>query len=335
VAELVFPIAAIALTFFVLVPVLTLASRRALERRRRLARIWADFGSASTYAMIVGPTLVPVVWLVSSTLHELEAGTALHSCLLDHSDPTCIDTLLLCALLSIGAVAVFGSRLWLERRAVRPQTLPESHILAGRLVRVAARHPNLLGLPILAVHGSATPVSTRGLFKPRILVDSCFMREADDEMLLAALLHELAHVRGRDTVRVFLAQICLALNPASRLLEPEFARWRQAREAGCDADAVASGGDALALADSILSAARFDCQRPCHAASVGLCGRDHTALRLRVMLLVEGSRCTSRSFGAVALLLFALASAAAPHVEGLELLSAFHLEVERLLHHPS
>lgn len=330
--ELVFPVAALALTFLVIVPAMTLVSRAVLSRRRARAASWTEYGSGSTFAWLVAPTVLPLVWLSSSALHEIEAGAAIRSCFNDHIEATCIDTLVLAGLLGFGVLALVARQSLRERLASKPTTLHRSHPLALRLREVASAHPALVGLRVRAVRGSRIPVYTSGVVAPRVFVDACFVRSADEAMLLAALLHERAHVVGRDTLRAFLARACLSANPLGRLLEPEFERWRQAREACCDGDAVADGGEALALAQSIVRAARFDCAEISPTAIAMLSRHGHHALRLRVMLLMDNPQTTARSVGQLVLLVAVIAGAAAPHVAGLELLSAFHFEVERLLH---
>ena len=71
--ELAFPIAAVVVTFGLVVPLLTLLSRTALWRLRQRTTRWADFGSDGTFAWLVVPTLVPIVWLTSSAFHQKRA----------------------------------------------------------------------------------------------------------------------------------------------------------------------------------------------------------------------------------------------------------------------
>lgn len=328
--ELLFPVAALALTFLVIMPAMTLLSGWNLRRRRAHAGSWTEFGSGSTYAWLVAPTLVPLVWLTSSALHEVEAG-AFRSCFIDHSEPTCIDAFLLLGALALGAVVLVSRQAIRGRDRSKPMTLDRSHPIAARVHEIVAGHPALSKLRVRVVRGSLIPVYTTGFFAPRVHVDSCFVRSADSSMLLSALLHERAHIAGRDTLRLFLGRLCLSANPWRRLLQPEFERWRHAREACCDGDAIEDGGEALALAQSIVQAARFNCIEAAGAAAM-LCGHDHQAVTLRVMLLMDRPRATARSFGQFILFAALVVSAAMPHADATQLLSSFHFEVERLLH---
>ena len=201
-AELLFPLAAVAGTFLIVIPVLTLVSRTVLARKRRRIRSWADFGSETTFAWLVAPTLLPVVWLTSSALHQSEPTAAQGTCLVDHVQATtCLDAALLLGLL-IGGMAL-------------------------------------------------------------------------------ALLHEHAHITGFDTLRGFVVRFCLSANPAGALLVPDFKRWRRAREAQCDGQAVHLGGQPLALAEGIPRAARFRRAGRRPRAAAMLCGHIAPESRLK------------------------------------------------------
>ena len=197
-------------------------------------------------------------------------------------------------------------------------------------MREATASLSLRGARLVVVRGSSVAIHTRGLLRPTIVVDACFARTADDEVLVAAVLHEVAHVRGRDALRGFVARACMAVNPAARLLRPELERWRSAREAGCDEEAVSSGGRALALAAGIVQAAKFRCaELPAHC--VGLCGHDAAALRLRLSLLLAEPSPPARTHGGRVLAALIAGVVVAPHMAGPGLLERFHFAVERLL----
>src|SRR5690606_29974938 len=102
--ELFFPIAAVALTFLMLIPALTLISHTVLAHKRKHTRSWPNFGSETTFAWLVAPTLLPIAWLLSSALHQIEPRQALQTCLVDHVnvDPRwislCLDGVILLGL---------------------------------------------------------------------------------------------------------------------------------------------------------------------------------------------------------------------------------------------
>lgn len=331
--ELTFPAAAIGVTLGVIVPALTLVAANLLRRRRQRAARWADVGDDATFALLVAPTALPVVWLLSSALHQSEPRFAGEPCLVEHAAATtCLDALLLLALLVLGFAGVGIGRAWRERPAFHARAIRSAHPMARRIRALCASRPELAGLRVRVVSEAPEPVCTIGYLRPRVYVDACFVSDADDAMLIAALLHERAHIEDRDSLRLLVARCCLAVNPAGALLQRELGHWQAAREAQCDSAAVALGGDALALAASILHAARFRCHASACAGVSALCGHDDRTLQLRIALLLDGPTRPARSFGHLALALALLWLAASPHLGGPGLLESFHFEVERLLH---
>lgn len=329
-AELAFPLAALGLTFLVLVPALTALSRLALARARRRTASWVDFGSARIYALIVSPTLLPVAWLTSSALHQSEPWRRAQACLLEHvTAHACLDAVLLLGALLLGGL---GAVVWRGRTGpVEVDSLSADHPLAARVARLSAKDPQLAPLDVVVARRAGGPVFTVGRLSPKVVLDACFVEQADDEVVRAALLHERAHIDGQDNLRGFVARLCLAVNPAGRLLAADLRRYGSAREAGCDAEAVARGGAALALAEGIVRAAKFRCAGGPAGASA-LCGHDPRALKLRLALLMRGPDAPARSAGHLALFVGAAAVVLAPHLPGGAALDVLHLAVERWLH---
>jgi hypothetical protein len=106
--------------------------------------------------------------------------------------------------------------------------------------------------------GRAPVAATAGVLRPRVLLDERLRRDLDDGQLAAVLAHEQAHVRHRDPLRIWLAQVATDLqwpNPGARgrlrdwLTALELARDEEARQAGV------AGAD---LAAAIVAVARFD-----------------------------------------------------------------------------
>lgn len=331
--ELLFPVTAVATTFLLVIPVLTLLSRAMLSFTRRRTSSWASFGSEATFAWLVMPTLLPVLWLTSSALHQSEPMRTTESCLIDHvKATTCIDTLVLLGLMIAGVAASVGIRLWRERPRVELHQLRSGHELVRYVERIIQGDAHLRGLRVAIVRASEEPIYTLGLLRPVVVIDACFIRGADTQMLRAALLHEHAHIAGFDTLRSFIVRLCLGATPVGNLLTADFERWRSAREAVCDGEAVHRGGEPLALAEGILRAVRFRCGELMPDAA--LCGHDGATLKLRLALLMQGPPVPVRTLGHVVLAVVVFAALAVPHVDGLGLLEHFHFEVERLLHAP-
>lgn len=331
--EFVFPVAAILLTLFVVIPAFTLVSAALLKLRRSRERIWARFGSELTFALLAGPTLIPVFWLFSSAAHQSEPSRALKSCIVDHvQGSNCADALFLVGAVAAALLVAACFRAQAERPRLNLRRLPERHLLQARLAGILCGNPRLEHLRIHAVTGSAEPVFTTGWLQTEIFVDACFAEAADDKMLEAALLHESAHMSSYDNLRCFVVRLALSVNPLGSLLKSDFRRWRQAREADCDSAAVHAGGEALALAQSILCAAKFRCGGPLHCGVLALCGSDVSALKLRVALLLDGPPRPKKTLGHVLLGAALLLALMGPHFEQLAYLDAFHLAVEQLIH---
>lgn len=330
---LAFPIAAIALTFFVLIPLASLVSRGLLSARRARVRRWVDFAGDSTLALLVAPTLLPLVWLVSSVLHQSEPAHALRACLVEHPLWTaiCLEAFVLLALLGAG-VGVAMARGVFQSRIPLGQPLGAEHELSRRLRQIVDNNPRLARLPIIVMQHAPAAIFTHGLRHPRVYVDACFARDNDDALLGAALLHEAAHARSRDPLRVFLVNLCLTLNPLGRLLRADFHRWQDAREAACDAEAVASGGDSLSLAQGILRAARFHCPGAVACGLTMLSGYNLSIIKLRVALLTQGTVFARRSrIGVLLLTGMVLMALFVPHFGEADALEQFHLGIETLL----
>lgn len=329
--EFLFPLAAVVTTFFFVIPLLTLISRSALLLMRQRTSSWVSFGSEVTFAWLVAPTLLPVLWLTSSALHQSEPMRTAKYCFIDHIEATtCIDTLMLLGLMTVGVVVSVGIRLWRERPQVVLHRLRSNHKLVRRVERTIRDDVHLRALRVIVVRKSAEPLYTLGLLRPIVVVDACFIREADEQMLRAALLHEHAHITGFDTLRSFIVRLCLGANPAGRLLAADFERWRNAREAVCDGEAVHRGGEPLALAEGILKAARFRCDGL--VPGPALCGHGGAVLKLRLALLMHGPSAPVRTIGHTVLAIGVFAALTTPHIDSLGLLKHFHFEVERLFH---
>ena len=244
-------VAAIAITMLVITPVITLISKAFLCLKRQRTRAFASFGDEATLAWIVAPTLLPLSWLLSSALHQSEWEAARSIAPLQRA--SCQGAAMVC----VGVVTIVGAaiayRAWRDRPRAPRAILDATHPLSDHVARIVRSDRALRSLRVEVAQRAPSPVYTVGRIRPRVIVDACFAGEADEAMLRAALLHERAHVAGRDMLRHFVARACLSLNPLGHLLlRPEFERWRQAREARCDGEAVRAGGEPLALAQGIV-----------------------------------------------------------------------------------
>lgn len=158
------------------------------------------------------------------------------------------------------------------------------------------------------------PIGTIGLVKPQVVVSDDFRRIASGDVLAAALTHETAHVKRRDPLRIWLAQLAADLQWPIPGTARRFSAWLLALEAERDNEAVASGAAAEDLAEAILTAARLQCGASTGLAANAAGGGDGIAWRVRRLLspdvsggtiaprrafLITRASCTAVVIGAV------------------------------------
>jgi len=133
-------------------------------------------------------------------------------------------------------------------------------------------------------------VGTIGLLTPRIVVSEEFRRMAPATVLLAALGHEAAHARGRDPLRIWLAQLAADLQWPIPGTGQRLSAWLLALEVQRDDEAVANGASPEDLAEAILTAARLHCAPTTrlHAGATG--SGEGIAWRVRRLLSLEAHR---------------------------------------------
>jgi Zn-dependent protease with chaperone function len=102
-----------------------------------------------------------------------------------------------------------------------------------------------------------TPAATVGLIRPRIFLSPRFVEALDAEALHAVREHELAHVRHRDPLRVWLAELAADLQWPLPAAQTRLVAWRRALELARDDEARRAGTDGADLAAAIVAAARI------------------------------------------------------------------------------
>ncbi len=333
---LAFPLLGALVVFLLAVPAATVLAKAVLVLRRRSTRHLPRFGSTATWLVIIAPVIAPVLWFISAAVHQSEPGGAIAACLFDHFDAfDCRDELVFALCLTLLLLVAGGRRLRHELAAPGAAGGPVGPSSAqARRVREACAARSALGaLRVEVVTGALHPICTTGLVRPRVVVAVELVDSLDDEALVAALLHENAHAHALDPLRYFLAAVCLSLNPLAPLLRPELRRWRLAREASCDAEAVHAGGEPLSLAQAIVTAARPGRRPGAWTAALG--DGDAEAIRLRIGLLIgyadERAVHGKREAPFVALTGTLTFVAMLPHAVGSGPLDILHLEIERAL----
>ena len=335
-SEAVFPVLGAAFVVLVLLPLSALAAKLGLVLLER-APLGGPLQALNLrYLLLTGSSLLPLAWLLSAGLHQLESGKSALACLLDHAGaPHCLEpaAFALALLLLFNAAALPLVR---KTRAARP--LPAaSGATHARIERVIAARATLQALRgrVVVTSTPGFTLGTLGWRKPEVFVGADFAAKLSDDMLASALGHELEHVRSLDPLRYFLLQLSLAANPFGRcLLEPHAARWSAAHEARCDREAVLHGALPLPLADAIVCAAR-----PSARELAPLGAHDTSMLRFRIDLLLAFAErapdaCRHRGRSPFPLAFALLASALVlPHQAGTAALDTLHTSTERAVTH--
>lgn len=111
------------------------------------------------------------------------------------------------------------------------------------------------------------PIVTVGLLAPRVVVSEDARDALDPAALTAALAHERVHVRHRDPLRIWLAQIATDLQWPSPSARRRFAHWLGALELARDEQARLDGAPGEDLAAAVVAVARMPRRRPGAAAA--------------------------------------------------------------------
>lgn len=129
------------------------------------------------------------------------------------------------------------------------------------------------------------PLATVGLLRPRVVVADDVRGTLDPAALVAALAHERVHVRHRDPLRIWLAQIATDLQWPSPWARRRFEHWLGALELARDDEARLDGVAGEDLAAAVVAVARMP-RRALGAAMAGLTGAE-ASLASRVHRLLE------------------------------------------------
>jgi beta-lactamase regulating signal transducer with metallopeptidase domain len=148
-------------------------------------------------------------------------------------------------------------------------------------------------------------IVTVGFLQPRIVFSARIAEVLDAPALAAALAHEEAHVRHRDPLRLWLAQL------GSDLLWPwpsaaaRFLHWRRALEVARDEEARLSGIAGPDLAAAILAALRLMSAKPTLSAATLACDGSFVEERIARLLQPLAPEAPAPTNGVVGVLAFA------------------------------
>lgn len=136
---------------------------------------------------------------------------------------------------------------------------------AAWVIRAAAR-------AVSAARRARSPsalAGATGLLRPRLYVSPVLRLALSPFELAAVLAHEEAHVRHRDPVRLWLAQLATDLQAPFPGATRRFEAWRCAMEFARDDEARRHGADGPALARALLVTARLQRGFPTESALTG------------------------------------------------------------------
>jgi len=164
-------------------------------------------------------------------------------------------------------------------------------ILAAPFALVVARAV-ARGIRSLVSTGAVTePARTVGLIRPAVIVDEAFALSLSASELRAVALHEAAHARHRDPLRIWLARfatdLCWPL--ASSRSEARFVAWARALELARDGEAVAHGADPHDLANAILVAAALRSANAPEPSASAAIANDASFLEARIHHLLDNA----------------------------------------------
>lgn len=332
-SEAAFPLLGTAFVMLAVLPAAAVLAKGALWAMERSRDGGALQRLKLRYLVLVGSTALPLAWLLSAGVHQVEEAQSAIACLLEHDAAAdCFEPGFFAAAL---ALVVLGLSFKSLRAAsgAHVSRSPRARGLERRIARIVDGHPSVRALEsrvrVTEEHGFA--LATQGVVRPRVIVGLSYAAGLEDDALAGALGHEAEHVRAHDPLRYLVLSASLAVNPFGRwLLDPHARRWLAARETHCDREAVMHGAAPLSLAAAIVQAAR-----PTRSEVVALGAPDTSVLRLRIGLLFAFAekrpahrRRRGPSAVAIALALVAVALVL-PHHTGTEALDAVHAGVEQ------
>ncbi len=115
-------------------------------------------------------------------------------------------------------------------------------------------------------------VATVGLLRPHIVFAPQLAKRLDDRAIEAALAHERVHVRHRDPLRIWVAQLVTDLQWPWNSAQHRFTSWLEVLEYARDDEARAAGVDGADLAAALVGSLRFQSAKAC-IGGVGLIGQ--------------------------------------------------------------
>lgn len=193
---------------------------------------------------------------------------------------------------------------WLLRRTARRARPVADGPLAAALAAAASQLGLRSRVRLLLDEKRTIPV-VWGVFRPQLLLPAD-ARAWSGEQLRSVLLHELAHIRRRDTLVQWITQIACALHWFNPLVWLAAWRLHVERERACDDLVLASGVKPSAYAEHLLTiATQFSPARWTQACGLAMARKSSLEGRLHAILSDKLNRRLTRALTAAAILLSA------------------------------
>jgi hypothetical protein len=225
--------------------------------------------SSSSANLLFGLRILPfAISLVVSVFFTFPSFWLLERTSLDEDTGTFV--LGLCSLLILGAglVRVLSAEARTTRAVTRWRLSASSS--EGSAIR-----------PTIKASDGAPPLILVGIRRPNVMVSDMAASVLSDDELLAAVRHELGHMRSWDNLK----KVSISATPFPGMTNLERA-WREAAELAADDSAVTNRQEALDLAAALIKLSRFSQQWDEPALATGLV-TGSSSIGVRLERLIE------------------------------------------------
>ena len=244
----------------------------------------AAIRAASSAGVVVRST-IPIVEGTAAVLDPVRAVLGTDR-LLTGALPVTLTVLWATGAVIIAATWLLNARPW-ERTAVMPMS-EAPHGLRRRLAR-SLRGASVPESAVLVTESHIVP-HVAGLLKPRIVIPLKLLGQIEDTALRGILLHENAHRRRREPLRLLLSRAAAVVFFFYPLLWPLLRRLKDTGEMACDDAVLAGGVQPGAYARALASV--LNMQLTAAPSCAALDRRSPSLMRRRLTRLNEPGRCT-------------------------------------------
>jgi len=178
--------------------------------------------------------------------------------------------------------AVLCGWAWVEPRDAEPA--PKALLLAALPFALVFARAAWRATRALRIAHARHTIATVGLLRPRIILSPAFADAVDSNAMAAAIEHERAHMRHRDPLRLWLAQLGTELQWPAPAAAMRLQAWKRALELARDDEARLHGAAGPDLAAAILASLRLSNGSLAHGAALLA---EEAFVRERVMRLLQ------------------------------------------------